>query len=72
MEDAFREIHEASTIDNKLTGFVRKAHEEQDPAFRAGLDQDIKRASEAGETKPMLPTASRNNGSNPGTSSPAR
>ena len=31
MEDAFREIHEASTIDNKLTGFVRKAHEEQGP-----------------------------------------
>ena len=59
MEAVFREIHDASSIDNKLTGFVRTAHEEQDPEYRASLDQGVKRMSVAGETPAKTPTGGR-------------
>ncbi len=48
----FEDLMRASSIDNKLTGQVKSAHEEYDPEFKKGLDQKVTRMSAAGETPP--------------------
>ena len=71
MEDAFREIHEASTIDNKLTGFVRKATRSRTPSSAPGSTRTssgrARRARPRPSCRPPAGIMAR-----PGRSSPAR
>ena len=55
----FQDLMEASSIDNKLTGQVKVAHEGQHPDFKANLDQKVDRMSNAGVTTPVVPTGGR-------------
>jgi hypothetical protein len=62
----FEDLMKASAIDNKLTGHVKMAHEEQHPEFKQGLDQKVQRMSNAGETQVPTPTGGRSPASTPG------
>ena len=55
----FNELMAAASIDNKLTGHVKMANEEQHPDFKRGLDEKVKRMSDAGETEPVTPSGNR-------------
>ena len=59
VQKVFEEIMAASSIDNKLTGFVKMAHEEQHPEYKQGMDQKVQRMSAAGETPAAIPTGGR-------------
>jgi PPIC-type PPIASE domain len=59
VQQIFKELMDASAIDNKLTGHVKLANEEQHPEFKEGLDQKVQRMSNAGETQANLPTGGR-------------
>ncbi len=66
MKTVYEDLMKLSTIDNKLTGQVKMANEEQHPDYKQGLDQKVQRMSNAGETQAGSPTAGRTNGA-PGT-----
>jgi hypothetical protein len=55
----FEDLMRVSTIDNKLTGQVKMANEEQHPEFKGGLDEKVKRMSEAGESQAPPPTGNK-------------
>jgi parvulin-like peptidyl-prolyl isomerase len=57
--ELFNDLMAASSIDNKLTGHIKMAHEEQDPDFKKGLDEKVNRMSVPGETQPVTPTGGR-------------
>ena len=52
MSTLFEDLMRNSSIDNKLTGQVKLAREEDHPDFKSGLDTTVKRMSAAGETQP--------------------
>ena len=68
ISSVFEDLMKASKIENKLTGQVKLANEEDHPEYKAGLDQKVERMSNAGETQPNMPTGGRSNG---GTVTPA-
>ena len=57
--EMYKEMMAASAIDNKLTGQVKMAHEEQQKDFREAMDTKVKRMSNAGETQPVVPSGGR-------------
>ena len=57
--EMFKELMAASSIDNKLTGQVKLAHEEQHPDFRKAMDEKVTRMSNAGVTQPNVPSGGR-------------
>ncbi len=59
MGTLFDDLMKGSSVDNKLTGQVKLAHEEEHPDFKAGLDTGVKRMSAAGETQPVPPSSGR-------------
>jgi foldase protein PrsA len=59
MSTLFEDLMKDSSIDNKLTGQVKMAREEEHPDFKAGLDSKVQRMSAAGETQ-ANPPAGRN------------
>jgi parvulin-like peptidyl-prolyl isomerase len=72
--ELFNELMAGSSIDNKLTGHVKMANEDQHPDFKKGLDEKINRMSSAGETPAITPTGGRSpariNSSSAGSSRP--
>ncbi|WP_435010928.1 peptidylprolyl isomerase [Tundrisphaera lichenicola] len=59
MKNVYEDLMKASKIENKLTGFTKLAHEEQDPDYKSGLDAKVQRMSAAGETEPPVPTGGK-------------
>jgi foldase protein PrsA len=59
MKTIYEDLMRGSSIDNKLTGQVKMANEEDHPDFRQNLDGNVKLMSSAGETKPSAATAGR-------------
>ncbi len=59
MSTLFEDLMKNSSIDNKLTGQVKMAREEEHPDYRSGLDAKVQRMSAAGETQ-ANPPAGRN------------
>ena len=57
--ELFNQLMAGSSIDNKLTGHVKMAHEEQHPEFKKGLDEKVERMSNAGVTQPVTPSGNR-------------
>ncbi len=57
--ELFNQLMAGSSIDNKLTGHVKMAHEEQHPEFKKGLDEKVERMSVPGETQPVTPSGNR-------------
>jgi hypothetical protein len=57
--ELFNELMAGSSIDNKLTGHVKIAHEEQHPDSLKAKDEQINRMSIAGETPARTPTGNR-------------
>ena len=55
----FEDLMAASSIDNKLTGQVKMAHEQEQPDFKGAMDQKVNRMSNAGETQPVIPSGGR-------------
>jgi len=55
----FNELMAAASIDNKLTGHVKIANEEQHPDALSAKDEKINRMSVAGETQPVTPSGGR-------------
>ena len=55
----FEDLMRVSEIDNKLTGYVKMANEDQHPEYKQGLDQKVERMSAAGETPAKIPTGGR-------------
>lgn len=55
----FEDLMAASSIDNKLTGQVKMAREQEHPDFKGALDQKVNRMSSAGETQAVVPTGGR-------------
>ena len=70
MGEVMQELIASASIDNKLTGQVKMAHEENDPDFRAGLDRDVKLMNNAGATPAPAPTAGRTTAPGKATTSP--
>ncbi|WP_435017315.1 peptidylprolyl isomerase [Tundrisphaera sp. TA3] len=59
MGEVFQELIAAAHIDNKLTGQVKLAHEENEPGFREGMDRNVKLMNAAGETKAVPPSGAK-------------
>jgi foldase protein PrsA len=59
MKTIYEDLMRGSSIDNKLTGQVKMANEEDHPDFRQNIDGNVKLMSSAGETKPSAATAGR-------------
>ena len=59
MSTLFEDLMKNSSIDNKLTGQVKMAREEEHPDFKAGLDSKVERMNAAGETQVNPPSAQR-------------
>ena len=57
--ELFKELMAASSIDNKLTGQVKDAHEEQSADYRNAMDRKVTRMSVPGETVPAPATGGR-------------
>jgi parvulin-like peptidyl-prolyl isomerase len=57
--ELFNDLMAASSIDNKLTGHVKMAHEERHPDSLKAKDEKITLMNNVGETKPVTPTGGR-------------
>ena len=67
----FEDMMKASAIDNKLTGQVKMAREEDQPDFKAGLDEKVQRMSVAGRDEAGRPDRRPGSPSNVRVTAPA-